>query len=92
MKFTDLDLKPELLEVIHKVGYTECTPIQDAVIPHLLKGKDVSGLAQTGTGKTAAFVVPLIDRILRYRAGETGERVPANFKKNSFVLVLVPTR
>jgi ATP-dependent RNA helicase RhlE len=92
LKFSEFDLRPELLSAIVEAGYTEATPIQDAVIPSVLKGKDVSGLAQTGTGKTAAFVIPLIDRIIRYKAGETGERVPSNWKKNSFVLVLVPTR
>ncbi|MDZ4676074.1 MAG: DEAD/DEAH box helicase, partial [Oligoflexia bacterium] len=92
MKFAEFDLRPELLEALSAIGFTECTPIQEAVIPSVLKGKDVSGLAQTGTGKTGAFVIPLMDRILRLRAGETGERVPTNWKKNSFVLVLVPTR
>ena len=89
MNFTELDLRPELLEAINDMGFGPCTPIQEAVIPPILNGKDVSGLAQTGTGKTAAFVVPLIDRILRFRAGETGDRVPTEWKKNSFVLVLV---
>ncbi len=92
MKFTDFDLRPELLEAVLATGFEQPTPIQEVVIPQVLKGKDVSGLAQTGTGKTAAFVIPLIDRILRHRGGETGERVPANWKKNSYVLVLVPTR
>ena len=81
-----------MMEAILKVGFTDATPIQELVIPQVLRGKDVSGLAQTGTGKTAAFVIPLMDRLLRFRAGEEGERVPKNFKKNSFILVLVPTR
>ena len=92
MKFTEFDLRPELLEVINKVGFVEPTPIQTLVIPQVLRGKDVSGLAQTGTGKTAAFVLPLIDRLLRFRSGDTGEQAPKNWKKSSFVLVLVPTR
>ncbi len=49
------------------MGYQECTPIQKATIPVLLEGRDVSGLAQTGTGKTAAFLIPLMDRILKGR-------------------------
>jgi len=92
LKFTEFDLRQELIDSIEKIGFSGATPIQELVIPQVLRGKDVSGLAQTGTGKTAAFVVPLIDRILRFRAGEEGERVPKNWKKNSYVLVLVPTR
>ncbi len=92
MKFTDFELRPEILEAVTAAGFEQPTPIQEVVIPQVLKGKDVSGLAQTGTGKTAAFVIPLIDRILRHRSGETGERVPTHWKKNSYVLVLVPTR
>lgn len=92
MKFEKLNLKPELLETLKAAGFAECTPIQEQVIPAVLVGKDVSGLAQTGTGKTAAFVIPLIERILQFRAGSTSERSPKNWRKNSFVLVLVPTR
>lgn len=92
LKFSEYELRPELLEALNDIGFTEATPIQESVMPHILVGKDVSGLAQTGTGKTGAFCIPLIDRILRYREGETGERVPGHWKKNSFVLVLVPTR
>lgn len=92
MNFTELNLLPELQAALDKAGFVECTPIQAAVIPAVLNGKDVSGLAQTGTGKTGAFVIPLIERILRFRKGEGGDRVPQNWRKNSFVLVLVPTR
>ncbi len=65
MKFSDLQLEPSLLASIEKLGYAETTPIQSAVFPHVLEGKDLSGLAQTGTGKTAAFLIPLMDRILK---------------------------
>ncbi|MCC6277675.1 MAG: DEAD/DEAH box helicase [Oligoflexia bacterium] len=92
MKFTELDLSPPLLQALEQVGFAETTPIQELVIPQVLIGKDVSGLAQTGTGKTGAFVIPLIDRIIRCRNGEQGPRVPGNWRKNSYVLVLVPTR
>ncbi|MEQ1878628.1 MAG: DEAD/DEAH box helicase, partial [Bdellovibrionia bacterium] len=67
MKFTDYDLHPEIVKAIDKMGYVETTPIQEAVIGHVLNGRDVAGLAQTGTGKTAAFVIPLLDRLLRSR-------------------------
>jgi len=59
--FHGLDLKPELLDVLDRVGYTMPTPIQSAFIPEALKGLDVIGQAQTGTGKTAAFVLPFLN-------------------------------
>ncbi|MCC7405744.1 MAG: DEAD/DEAH box helicase [Bdellovibrionales bacterium] len=71
MKFTDLDLHPSLFAGIKKSNFTDCTPIQELAIPVILEGKDVAGLAQTGTGKTAAFVLPLIERILRAQEMET---------------------
>ncbi len=93
MNFAELDLRPEILEALESMGFKETTAIQETVIPHLLKGKDVSGLAQTGTGKTGAFVLPLLDRWLRSRDKETKEdRVDAEWKPNSYYLVLVPTR
>ncbi|MEK7511082.1 MAG: DEAD/DEAH box helicase [Patescibacteria group bacterium] len=63
-------------------GYVTPTPIQDQSIPHILKGHDVVGLANTGTGKTAAFLIPLIDKVLKFRALGQTERV----------LIMVPTR
>lgn len=102
MKFSELNLDPQLFSAIEKVGYTECTPIQEQAIPHILDGKDVAGLAQTGTGKTAAFVIPLMDRILKSRpqAPDLSEeqkaivakRAFADWKPQNFILILVPTR
>lgn len=63
-------------------GYVTPTPIQDQSIPHILQGHDVVGLANTGTGKTAAFLIPLIDKVLKFRALGQTERV----------LIMVPTR
>lgn len=63
MHFRDLGLSPEVLEAIESVGYSEATPIQEKTIPVLLTGKDVTGQAQTGTGKTAAFGIPAIEHI-----------------------------
>ena len=65
MKFAELHLHPLLEAAIEKSKFTECTPVQAATIPHVLEAKDVAGLAQTGTGKTAAFLLPLMDRVLR---------------------------
>jgi ATP-dependent RNA helicase RhlB len=65
LKFSELNLSAQLNEAIEKLNYKDCTPIQEQAIPHILEGKDVAGLAQTGTGKTAAFLLPLIERVLR---------------------------
>jgi ATP-dependent RNA helicase RhlB len=65
LKFTELDLHPSLQRNLDKVQFVDCTPIQESAIPNVLQGRDIAGLAQTGTGKTAAFLVPLIDRVLR---------------------------
>ncbi|NIR74469.1 MAG: DEAD/DEAH box helicase, partial [Gemmatimonadetes bacterium] len=60
MQFSDLDLDPQVLQAIEEAGYKEPTPIQAQAIPEALKGRDVLGIAQTGTGKTAGFVLPMI--------------------------------
>ncbi len=77
--FQDLNLSAPLLEAIERSGYSTATPIQAAAIPLLLEGRDVLGQAQTGTGKTAAFALPLLQRI------ELARKKPQ-------VLVLTPTR
>lgn len=80
--FSDFPIDARLKENILARGYGLPTPIQDGAIPHVLRGADVVGLANTGTGKTAAFLIPLIDKVLKLRElGET-ERV----------LIMVPTR
>ncbi|MBE3038768.1 MAG: DEAD/DEAH box helicase [Chloroflexi bacterium] len=78
-QFTDLNLRPELIQAIAALGYTEPTPIQAALIPVMLTGADVIGQAQTGTGKTAAFALPILNNL------EPGER-------HVQALVLCPTR
>lgn len=65
MKFTELDLKPEILKAIKRAGFEEATPIQEKTIPLVLQGKDVIGQAQTGTGKTAAFGLPILQNVDR---------------------------
>jgi ATP-dependent RNA helicase DeaD len=81
LAFSDLGLRSELLRALAALGYEEPTPIQAAVIPVLLEGRDVLGQAATGTGKTAAFALPLLSRL---PAGERGQ--------GPIALVLVPTR
>lgn len=79
--FASLGLHPALLETVTKLGYSQPTPIQAAAIPALLDGRDVLGLAATGTGKTAAYSLPLLHRLA---AGDPAESPRA--------LILVPTR
>jgi superfamily II DNA/RNA helicase len=82
MTFADLGLSDQLLRAVEDSGYTEPTPIQRGAIPAVLMGKDLIGIAQTGTGKTAGFVLPMID-ILDH--GRTRARMPRS-------LILEPTR
>ena len=63
-RFHDFDLPAELMQGIHKIGFEYCTPIQAASLPHTLHGYDLVGKAQTGTGKTAAFLLPLLHRLI----------------------------
>ena len=63
MKFSEFSLKPEILKALNEMGYEELTPIQEAAIPHILAGKDLVGLAETGSGKTGACGVPLVQMV-----------------------------
>lgn len=92
MKYSDLNLDPRLNAAIEKLGYAEATAIQEQTIPHILEAKDVAGLAQTGTGKTAAFLIPLIERILKTQTEPENPRAMKDWNIRSFVLILVPTR
>src|SRR3954453_1511994 len=82
MTFADLGLSDELLRAVADSGYGEPTPIQSAAIPSVLMGKDLVGIAQTGTGKTAGFVLPMIDIL---HEGRSRARMPRS-------LILEPTR
>lgn len=81
-KFSDLKLNPKVLKAIQEAGYESPTPIQAGAIPPALEGRDVLGIAQTGTGKTASFTLPMITQLARGRARA---RMPRS-------LVLCPTR
>ncbi|MBM7067736.1 DEAD/DEAH box helicase [Actibacterium sp. 188UL27-1] len=81
-KFSDLELDPKVLKAVDEAGYTQPTPIQEGAIPPALKGQDVLGIAQTGTGKTASFTLPMITLLAKGRARA---RMPRS-------LVLAPTR
>ena len=82
MSFTDLGLSKEVLKAVNDAGYTEPTPIQEKAIPTVLMGRDILGCAQTGTGKTASFTLPMIDILA---AGRARARMPRT-------LILEPTR
>ncbi len=78
-KFSELGLSPEVLKAVEKMGFEEASPIQTEAIPILLEGRDVVGQSQTGSGKTAAFAIPVIERV------DAANKVPQ-------ALILCPTR
>ncbi|VAW20832.1 DEAD-box ATP-dependent RNA helicase DeaD (= CshA) [hydrothermal vent metagenome] len=80
MKFEELDISDELLDAIIDMGFEETTPIQELAIPEILKGNDLIACAQTGTGKTAAFLLPVLEFIHNRQSKETN------------TLIIVPTR
>src|SRR5512135_1327455 len=82
MSFADLGLSTEVLQAVRDAGYETPTPIQEQAIPYILMGRDVLGCAQTGTGKTAGFTLPMIDILA---AGRARARMPRS-------LILEPTR
>jgi superfamily II DNA/RNA helicase len=82
MLFSELGLHPETLRALEEAGYQTPTPIQEKAIPHVLAGRDVLGVAQTGTGKTASFTLPMINSLA---AGRAKARMPRS-------LILEPTR
>jgi ATP-dependent RNA helicase RhlE len=86
-RFDTLPLDPKLLRAVAESGYTAMTPIQAKAIPVVLAGRDVMGAAQTGTGKTAAFTLPLLQRMLKH---ENGSASPARHPVRA--LVIAPTR
>src|SRR5690348_7248404 len=82
MTFEELGLSPEVLQAVTDAGYKEPTPIQAQAIPYVLMGRDILGSAQTGTGKTASFTLPMIDILA---AGRAKARMPRS-------LIIEPTR
>lgn len=80
MKFNELNLNPDVIEAISHMGFEKATPVQEMAIPKILDGSDLIACAQTGTGKTAAFILPTLDQI------------SCEHQKETSVLVIVPTR
>lgn len=86
VRFHDLDVPDELMRAIDALGFRYCTPIQGAILPHTIAGKDATGRAQTGTGKTAAFLITILCHFLRHpRRGTMHPGTPR-------ALIMAPTR
>jgi ATP-dependent RNA helicase RhlE len=92
MTFDELDLVEPLLRAVSAQGYTEPTPIQARGIPPVLAGRDLCGVAQTGTGKTAAFALPILQRLMARSAPVDRGRLSASSQRPIRALVLSPTR
>ena len=93
MKFEQMGFSAPVLQALVQMGFTEATPIQEQAIPLLMQGEDIIGQAQTGTGKTAAFGLPMIEHILHHRStpeGQAGKFVPGTARP--YGLILTPTR
>jgi len=85
-RFQDLDLEPEIMHAVADLGFNYCSPIQAQSLPHALQGKDVVGKAQTGTGKTAAFLTTIIDDLLKNPIPEK------RYAGEARALIIAPTR
>src|SRR5881398_2142953 len=85
--FAELGLRPELLRAVEEAGYTTPTPIQVQAIPVVLEGRDVMGGAQTGTGKTAGFALPILQKLL-----PNANTSPSPARHPVRALILTPTR
>src|SRR5881628_244169 len=83
MPFQNLGLDAKIMQAVQEAGYTEPTPIQAAAIPPIIAGQDFIGIAQTGTGKTAAFTLPILTKLAA---------LPTGHRRGTRVLVIAPTR
>ena len=82
MYFDELNISDELLDALEAMNFEECTPIQEQAIPKILEGHDLMGIAQTGTGKTAAYLLPVLDELSH-----------GNYPKDSVnCIIMSPTR
>ena len=95
MSFAELGLSEKVLQAVEASGYTEATPIQAQAIPHVLARKDVLGIAQTGTGKTAAFTLPMLTMLetgrARARMPRTGGGAPTSCRSSGIPRTPRPT-
>lgn len=91
VKFSDLKLMPSLLKAVEEEGYTAPSPIQEKAIPPVLEGRDLVGCAQTGTGKTAAFALPILQRLTKNPIRRIDGQ-PLRTPRPIRALILTPTR
>ncbi|MCX8649641.1 ATP-dependent RNA helicase RhlE [Gilliamella sp. B2776] len=92
MSFDSLGLDAKILEAIHEQNYTKPTPIQQQAIPIILSGKDLMASAQTGTGKTAGFGLPILQKLVEQQAKTSNRSEPKKGKRPLYALILAPTR
>nr|WP_130472819.1 DEAD/DEAH box helicase [Candidatus Magnetaquicoccus inordinatus] len=90
MKFTDLAIPEAVMLGIRACGFTDCTPIQAMTLPLTLAGRDVAGQAQTGTGKTAAFLIAALSRVLTREVDASAEATAQPGTPR--ILIIAPTR
>src|SRR5215216_3218816 len=88
ISFADFDLAPEVLHAVRDAGYTHPTPIQQQAIPLAMAGRDLIGLAQTGTGKTAGFTLPIVHNLISAALTDASGQAIHRVR----VLILTPTR
>ena len=91
-RFTQLDIPAEILDGIAKAGYEFCTPVQKEVLPQALKGNDIAAQSQTGTGKTATFLITLLAHLVKTRAEHQKNKHPDDGTSRPRALILAPTR
>lgn len=92
MTFKDLEIAAPILKALQKKGYNEPTPIQEQTIPTILRGKDLLGIAQTGTGKTAAFAIPIIQQLAEAEGDKSQATHHSKGKRSIKALIITPTR
>ena len=92
MSFDSLGLNTKILKAIQEQNYTDPTPIQQQAIPVILSGKDLMASAQTGTGKTAGFSLPILQKLIEQQAKEANNPKPKKGKRPLYALILAPTR
>ena len=92
MSFDSLGLDTKILQAIHEQNYTEPTPIQQQAIPVILSGKDLMASAQTGTGKTAGFGLPILQKLHEMQLKTVAKAEPRKGKRRLYALILAPTR
>jgi len=92
-KFSDFELEPIILDALNQAGYHYCTPIQEKSLPYALKGQNITGQAQTGTGKTAAFLIACFQYLLTHNSGENSNSEKSKSGKTQpRAIMIAPTR